>query len=55
MQTVIIVCRSRLDLVIALDASFRVSYVGFQKMLDFVRRVASMINIVPGDGRLGWR
>ena len=46
------VCRSRVDLVVALDASFRSGPVAFQKMLDFVRRLASMIDVGPGNGRM---
>lgn len=47
-------CRSRLDLVVAVDASSSVDgSLGFQRMLDLVRLTASMIGISPaGGGRL---
>jgi hypothetical protein len=46
------VCRTRIDLVVALDASQTAGFDGFQKMLDFVRQVASFIDISSGSGRL---
>jgi von Willebrand factor type A domain len=45
-------CWSRVDLVVALDASQTAGYDGFQKMLDFVRQVTSLIDIGSGSCRL---
>jgi len=47
-----VACRSRLDVVIAVDASSSVGEENFQRTLDFVRDVVSSLDVDSGNSRV---